>query len=57
MVDYRDQVLRRRLLKATLAMGLTSIAEVMFASGAPATEPAEINLPPGLAAERWDFEA
>src|SRR4051794_36055529 len=57
MIKHKDSVSRRRLLKRALRMGLASFAASMFARGAGAAERAELKLPEGLAAERWDFEA
>src|SRR5437867_2410070 len=57
MIKYEDEVSRRRLLKGALRVGLASFAASMVARGALAANPAELKLPDGLAAERWDFEA
>ena len=57
MIKHREKVSRRRLLKGALRMGLASVAGTMFARGTFAAPPAEIKLPDGLGAERWDFEA
>jgi hypothetical protein len=45
------------LLKGALTMGFASFAVAMFGRGASAAAPAELKLPDGTAAERWDFEA
>jgi hypothetical protein len=57
MIEHRDKVSRRRLLKGVLKVGLASFATSMVARGASVAAPAELKLPEGLAAERWDFEA
>jgi hypothetical protein len=56
MIEYKEQISRRRLLKGALKMGCASFAAAMFARGAYAAQPAELKLPDGLAPERWDFE-
>ncbi|HKA40355.1 MAG TPA: family 16 glycoside hydrolase [Burkholderiales bacterium] len=52
MTRRNEGLSRRSMLK----MGLASLATSMLARGAPAAQPAELKLPDGTAAERWDFE-
>ena len=56
MIKHKEQLSRRRALKRALNMGLASFAAPMFMRSSFAAEPAELKLPEGLAAERWDFE-
>src|SRR5471032_1768540 len=56
MIEYRERVSRRRFVKGAMKVGLASFAATMFARSACGAEPAELKLPEGLAAERWDFE-